>query len=228
MLAYPTDEALLQLTPAEFFDQIVRDRLAARGMVEGQNFFFGHARTGTIDVLRQLCRGIEIPLDVVEPVTIDGEPVSSSRVRRLLVAGHVDAAGRLLTEPYQILGQVEHGAGAGANRLPDRQYHGHRHVAARRRRVCRAGSRRRRLWPAAINVGPNPTFGEQALKVEAHLIGFEQSLYDRPLKVDFLHRLRDIQRFQDVAALKAQLARDVAAAKDYFQSRGKNDPLAAC
>ncbi len=84
------------------------------------------------------------------------------------------------------------------------------------------------LWPAAINVGPNPTFGEQALKVEAHLIGFEQSLYDRPLKVDFLHRLRDIQRFQDVAALKAQLVRDVAAAKDYFQSRGKNDPLAAC
>jgi riboflavin kinase/FMN adenylyltransferase len=224
VLAYPTDEALLQLKPEEFFDQIVHDRLAARGMVEGQNFFFGHARTGTIDVLRQLCRGIEIPLDVVEPVSIDGEPVSSSRVRRLLAAGDVDAARGLLTEPYQIVGRVEHGAGRGAQiGFPTANITGIDTllpgvgVYAGRARVAGV------LWPAAINVGPNPTFGEQALKVESHLIGFEQSLYDRPLKVDFQRRLRDIQRFQDVTALKAQLGRDVAAALDYFQSRGKDD-----
>ena len=66
------------------------------------------------------------------------------------------------------------------------------------------------IWPAAINVGPNPTFGEQALKVEVHLIGFHDSLYGQPLEVDFLSRLRDIVKFPNVEALKQQLANDVA------------------
>ena len=73
-------------------------------------------------------------------------------------------------------------------------------------------SRRWQIWPAAISVGPNPTFGEQRLKVEVHLIGFHDSLYGQPLEVDFLARLRDIQRFDNVAALKAQLERDMLAA----------------
>jgi riboflavin kinase/FMN adenylyltransferase len=68
-------------------------------------------------------------------------------------------------------------------------------------------------WPAAVNIGPNPTFGEDALKVEVHLIGFAGSLYGQPLEVDFLARLRSIQPFPSVEALKAQLTHDVAAAE---------------
>jgi riboflavin kinase / FMN adenylyltransferase len=68
-------------------------------------------------------------------------------------------------------------------------------------------------WAAAVNIGPNPTFGEQALKVEAHLIGFTGSLYGQPLEVEFLSRLRSIKPFESVEALKAQLSRDVAAAR---------------
>ena len=77
----------------------------------------------------------------------------------------------------------------------------------------RAGRwRAARLWPAAINIGPNPTFGEQAMKVEVHLIDFQGSLYGEPLEVDFFSRLRDIQRFDDVPALLAQIQSDVAEA----------------
>jgi riboflavin kinase/FMN adenylyltransferase len=68
-------------------------------------------------------------------------------------------------------------------------------------------------WPAAINIGPNPTFGEHAVKCEVHLIGFDGALYGQPLEVDFLARLRSIRPFESVEALKAQLARDVAAAR---------------
>jgi riboflavin kinase/FMN adenylyltransferase len=224
VVAYPTDEALLRLTPEEFFDQIVRGRLSARGMVEGQNFFFGHDRAGTIDVLRQLCRGIDIPVDVVEPVLIDAEPVSSSRVRRLLAAGEIDGAGRLLTEPYQIRGKVVHGAGRGAQLgFPTANVTGISTLLPGLGVYAGRARAEGDLWPAAINVGPNPTFGEQALKVEVHLIGFEQSLYDQPLKVDFQHRLRDIQRFNDVAALTAQVQRDVVAAREYFAAGGGNE-----
>ncbi|HMC11760.1 MAG TPA: riboflavin kinase, partial [Pirellulaceae bacterium] len=68
-------------------------------------------------------------------------------------------------------------------------------------------------WPAAVNIGPNPTFGEQALKVEAHLIGFAGSLYGQPLELEFLSRLRSIHPFDSIAALKAQLTHDIAAAQ---------------
>jgi riboflavin kinase/FMN adenylyltransferase len=213
MIAYPTDEDLLRLAPDEFFDRIIRRRLAAKALVEGPNFNFGRGRSGTIDVLRRLAQGAGIALDVVEPVVVDGDYVSSSRVRKLIAEGRIDEAGRMLTRPYRLRGMVRHGAARGmrlgfptANLdaidtlLPGAG------VYAGRATSGTTG------WPAAINVGPNPTFGEQHMKVEVHLIGFQGTLYGQPLEVDFVARLRDIQRFDNVEALKAQLERDIAAA----------------
>ena len=114
VIAYPTDEELLRLTPQEFFDRIVRHQLDARAMVEGPNFYFGRDRAGTIDVLGQLCRQADIELDVVEPLVFDGDFVSSSRIRRLIGQGQVDVVRGMLTEPYRIRGMVVHGAGRGA------------------------------------------------------------------------------------------------------------------
>ena len=114
VIAYPTDKALLELLPEEFFAAIVRRSLAARALVEGTNFFFGHDRRGTIDVLRRLALAAHVALEVVEPVVVGGETVSSSRVRKLVAAGDVADARRLLTEPYRIRGQVARGAGRGS------------------------------------------------------------------------------------------------------------------
>ncbi len=213
MIAYPTDEDLLRLSPDEFFSQIIRDRLGARALVEGPNFNFGRGRSGTIEVLRRLAKGADIALDVVDPVVIDGDYVSSSRVRKLIAEGRIDEAGRMLTRPYRLRGMVRHGAARGVRiGFPtanldaiDTLLPGPGVYAGRAK--CDAT-----LWPAAINVGPNPTFGEQRLKVEVHIIGFQGSLYGQPLEVDFIGRLRDIQRFDNVAALKAQLEKDIAAA----------------
>ncbi|HZZ27601.1 MAG TPA: bifunctional riboflavin kinase/FAD synthetase [Pirellulales bacterium] len=226
-IAYPTDEALLQLSPEQFFQYIVCDKLQARAMVEGTNFFFGHRRAGNIEVLRQLCAGQGIPLEVVEPVTVDGAPVSSSRVRQCIAAGKIDEANRMLTRPYRIRGMVRHGAARGAKiGFPtanvdaiDTLLPGVGVYAGR----CEAEGR---AWPAAISVGPNPTFGEQTLKVEVHLIGFHDSLYGQPLEVDFLARLRDIVQFASVEALKTQLAQDVTAAEKSFQQIENEQPRA--
>ena len=213
VIAYPTDEALLALSPQEFFDKIVRDRLDARAMVEGPNFFFGRGRAGNIDVLGQLCGAAGVSLDVVQPLTIGGEYVSSSRVRAAVAAGDVDLARQLLTRPYRIRGMVTHGAGRGAKlgfptanvSAIDTLLPGEGVYAARA--IFSGGT-----WPAAVNIGPNPTFGEQTLKVEAHLIGFAGSLYGQPLEIDFLARLRGTQPFASVDQLKQQLACDVSAA----------------
>jgi riboflavin kinase/FMN adenylyltransferase len=219
VIAYPTDEALLALSPAEFFARIVRDQLGARAMVEGPNFYFGRGRAGNIDVLGQLCEQSGVSLEIVPPLVVGGQYVSSSRVREAIAAGNVDLARQLLTRPYRIRGMITHGAGRGAKigfptanvAAIDTLLPGQGVYAARA--ITQAG-----FWPAAVNIGPNPTFGEHALKVEVHLIDFAGSLYGQPLEVDFLARLRSIQPFPSVEALKAQLSHDVAAARRTAES----------
>ena len=210
MVAYPTDEALLELSPQAFFDQIVRQQLDARAIVEGPNFFFGHDRKGTIDVLRELADEAGIPLSIVEPYELAGCYVSSSRVRRLIAEGDVAAAQAMLTEAYRIRGMVTHGAGRGVKLgfptanvdAVDTLLPGEGVYAGR---AWADGQ----VWPAATNIGPNPTFGEHVPKVEVHLVGRTEPLYGQPLEVDFWERLRDIHPFPSPDALRTQLAKDV-------------------
>jgi riboflavin kinase/FMN adenylyltransferase len=215
MVAYPTDEALLQLSAEQFFSEIVEHRLAARALVEGPNFYFGRGRTGNIEVLRQLCDKSGLLLQVVPPVEIDGDYVSSSRVRRLITEGRVEEATHLLTRPYRLRGMVMHGVSRGHHLgfptanigaidtvLPLSGVYAGRAITEEGESIS-----------AAINVGPNPTFGETNLKIEVHLIDWHGDLYGEPLEVDFLARLRDIQRFDGAEALAAQLERDVSAAR---------------
>jgi riboflavin kinase / FMN adenylyltransferase len=217
-IAYPTNEELLQLSPQQFFKHIVCNTLQARAMVEGTNFYFGHHRAGNIEVLQKLCSAAGIPLKVVEPVLVDGAPVSSSRIRQLISAGHIHAANQMLTQPYRIRGMVRHGAARGAKigfptanvDAVDTLLPGAGVYAGR----CAVEGH---TWAAAINIGPNPTFGENTFKVEVHLVGFHDSLYGQPLEVDFLARLRDIVQFPDVEALKKQLSLDVSTANEVFR-----------
>ena len=209
-----TDEALLELTATQFFEQIVRNRLDARALVEGPNFYFGRGREGTIQVLRNMTDAAGIELEVVEPVVLDGELVSSSRVRSLIAAGDVDRARAMLTHPYRIRGMVAHGAGRGSKiGFPTANVEAIDTLLPAAGVYAGIGTRGETTWPAAINIGPNPTFGEHALKVEAHLIGCHEPLYGQPLEVDFLSRIREVQTFPGVEALKQQLKQDVAAAE---------------
>lgn len=214
-----TDEALLELTAAQFFEQIVRNRLDARALVEGPNFYFGRGREGTIEVLRKMTDATGIELEVVEPVVLDGELVSSSRVRALIAAGDVDRARAMLTHPYRIRGMVAHGAGRGSKiGFPTANVEAIDTLLPAAGVYAGVGTRGETTWPAAINIGPNPTFGEHALKVEAHLIGCHEPLYGQPLEIDFLSRIREVRSFPGVEALKQQLARDVAAAEKLVEA----------
>ena len=113
VLAYPTDHALLGLDPRSFFDLVLRRKLGARAIVEGPNFHFGRDRAGNVEVLGELCREASITLEVVEPLAVAGEMVSSSLVRQLIQSGAVGQANPLLTQPYRLRGTVGHGAARG-------------------------------------------------------------------------------------------------------------------
>ncbi|MBA4016031.1 MAG: bifunctional riboflavin kinase/FAD synthetase [Pirellula sp.] len=215
LVAYPTDEALLNLTAREFFDRILVGALGAKALVEGTNFCFGHDRVGTIDVLRGFAAETGISLDAVEPIRFAGDVVSSSRIRQAIAAGDIAEAGRLLTRPYRIRGLVRHGAARGAKLgFPTANVDGVDTLLPGPGVYAGRAWVKGKPWPAAVNIGPNPTFGEQALKIEAHLIDFAGNLYGELLELDFATQLRPVQKFAGLEELKTQLARDVAAARE--------------
>ncbi len=211
----PTDLDLLRLSPREFFADVVLGRLRARAILEGPNFRFGRDRAGDVRVLDELCAAAGVKLEIVEPLIVGEQLISSSRIREAIRHGDVDAARRMLTRPYRTRGMVVHGAQRGRTLgFPTANleavdtlvpglgvYAGRAYVDAR-------------AWPAAIHVGPNSTFGEHVSQFEAHLVGFAGSLYGQPLEVDFLARLRDTQPFGDSDRLKQQLQADVHAASE--------------
>jgi riboflavin kinase/FMN adenylyltransferase len=214
IVAYPTDLRLLSYTAQEFFDRFVLDVLGAKAMVEGPNFFFGHNREGNIQRLREMTDAAGISLDIVEPLELDGQLVSSSLIRKLIAEGDVQTAARMLTHPYRIRGMVTHGAGRGAQigfptanleaidtLLPAvAVYAGHAWIAGEG-------------FAAAVNVGPNPTFGEHSHKVEVHILDRELALYGEALEVEFLAKLRDVRTFGSKGDLVDQLNQDIKATR---------------
>lgn len=224
LIAYPTTERLLSLTYEQFFDELVVTQLGARAIVEGPNFLFGRSRAGTVQLLSQLCEKADIALEVVEP-TMEGEGlVSSSRIREAIRLGDVGAAAGMLTQPYRVRGMVTHGAGRGValgfptanvcavdTLTPGPGVYAGRGIVAGVHHT------------AAIHVGPNPTFDDLHLKIEVHLLDFDQSLYGEPIEVVFERRIRDVERFDSVDDLKQQLAEDIATVRGWSASQSANN-----
>lgn len=210
----PADAALMALEAEAFYEGVLRGRFAARAVVEGQDFRFGARRRGDVAMLAALCGRDGVDLDVVPPVVIDGEAVSSSRIRTLVAAGRVAEAHTLMTAPYRLTGTVVVGARRGGTiGFPTANLAGIATLLPALGVYAAVAHVDGVAVPAAVHVGPNVTFGETSVSVEAHLIGFAGDLYGRPLDVDFLDRVRDTRRFSSVEDLKAQLADDVAAAR---------------
>ncbi len=222
--SYPTDEALLRLTAEEFFQRILCESLQARAMVEGPNFQFGRERRGNVELLKQLCAVQGMSLEVVQPVATDGELVSSSRVRESIRQGDVATAKQLLTRPYRLRGLVTHGAQRGTKiGFPTANLAGIDTLVPPVGVYAGRAFTQQGIWPAAINIGPNPTFGEAAFKFEAHLPGFSGSLYGQPLEVEFLARVRETRPFESVAALTQQLAADVQTVLKHCQENAADN-----
>ncbi len=213
VLVQPADAALIGLDATAFYGLVLRDRLAAIAIVEGPDFRFGAGRAGDVELLARLAAADTARVEVVEPVLVGGEPVSSSRLRRLVAAGDVAEAASLGTAPHRATGRVVVGARRGtglgfptanlaeiATLLPAAGVYAARAVVAGR------------THPAAVHVGSAATFDSTLMTVEVHLIGFAGDLYGHMLDVDFLARLRDTRRFSSVEDLKTQLAADVARA----------------
>jgi riboflavin kinase / FMN adenylyltransferase len=203
------DDRFARQSPQQFIDEELLGRLQATDVSVGENFRFGHAATGTPELLASQPR---LDTRIVRLVEADGEIVSSSHIRALIGAGEVAHAASFLGRPFQMRGEVVHGDKRGrelgyptANLIPDEALvcPGHGVYAARVGDV-----------PAAVNVGVRPTFGMGlSLLVEAYLIDWEGDLYGTEMRLDFLTRLRGERRFDSAQELIDQMRLDVQQAR---------------
>jgi riboflavin kinase/FMN adenylyltransferase len=210
LVVIPFDKDFSRIPAEGFIDQVLVERLGAKQVSVGENFRFGAKAKGTPEMLASR---EEFETRVVPLVEVDGETVSSSRVRALVAAGEVDAAMRCLGAPFMLEGRVVEGDKRGrelgfptANVVPDDRLvvPGHGVYAA-----FANGH------PAAVNVGIRPTFETgRGLLVESYLIDHEEDLYGKNLRVAFVSRLRGERRFPSAGGLIAQMHRDVADARE--------------
>ena len=213
VIVYPASRELLALTAEQFFEEVLVGQLGCLGLVEGPNFRFGKGRAGDVALLREMCAQRRMPIRIVEACESEGTMVSSSEVRIAIGQGDVARARSLLGRPYTISGTVAHGAERG--RLlgfPTANLDGIETLLPPPGVYAGRSLVEGVAYPVALNIGPNPTFGEDRLKVEAHLIGFTGNLYDRVVTIECLDHLRGVVKFPSVEALQTQLQHDIAQA----------------
>ena len=200
------------LTPDQFIERVLVNELHARHVVVGANFTFGALAAGNVDYLSHVSSSHGFSVDGVELVSVDHDPVSSTRIRKLVLSGAVEKARKLLTRPHQISGPVIHGEKRGrtigyptanvdvfpnATIPTDGVYAGWLNVGALR-------------WPAAISIGTNPTFeGVRARQVEAYALDeTDLDLYGLEATIEFGWRLRDTIKFTGLEPLLTQMKMD--------------------
>jgi len=215
----PFNAAFAGLSADEFIEQVLVRGLKLKHLIIGDDFRFGRGRTGDFELLKAAGQRFGFTVEAMQSVTLDGERVSSSAVRRALAAGDMAHAARLLGRPYIIDGQVAHGDKIGRqlgfatanirikhNPLPM--------TGVFAVEVRGLGDQ---PLPGVANLGIRPTVGGTRPLLEVHLFDFDRDIYGAHLSVRFVLKLRNEQRFPNFDALKAQIAADAVAARAFFK-----------
>jgi riboflavin kinase/FMN adenylyltransferase len=211
------DKQFSQMTGEEFIRGLARDCGKIQSLSVGRGFSFGRGRSGNVALLNALGKELNFAVHALAEVSLDGQPVSSTRVRAAVRAGRFLPAGQMLGRPYALCSRVIKGAGLGRQMgvptanldlagllVPPSG------VYAARVLVCG------RSHAAAVNIGCRPTLAGVAppIQVEAHLLDFAGDIYGEDMELGFLKKLRDEQKFASLAALRAQILHDIARVRD--------------
>ena len=214
-----TFELELSRLRAHEFVELLQERLRMAGLVMGHNFVMGYRREGTPEVLKAIGSEKGFSVTVVDPVSANGERVSSTATREAISAGDVDKAYRNLGRPFALQGKVVAGNSRGKSLgfptanlsiAKDRILPGDGIYAT----WAYVGDKR---YMAATNVGVRPTFGEAERVVEAFILDFDGDLYGSAITVEFVERLRNEQRFETPEALVAQMHKDVEQTREVLK-----------
>ena len=222
VLILPFTAEIAKLTPDQFVHEILADTLKARAVLVGDNFRFGNRAAGDAKVLVELGRKYGFDVEITGTIAWRKQIISSSEIRRLIEAGDVAHACRMLGRPYSLEGVVVRGEGVGSKQtVPTLNLDTQAEVLPKTGvYITHTHEReRKREWPSITNVGYRPTFDGHRLTIETYLLAPLDGDPPKEIAVEFLRRVRDERKFEDAAALKTQILRDVGRAQVYFRRR---------
>ncbi len=227
VLVLSFNQQLANMRAQEFIQRVLIDGLGVRYLVVGDDFRFGRGREGDFDMLEATGKASGFPVVHMHTFKIDGERVSSTRVRRALADGDMSLAEQLLGRPYRLCGRVAHGDKRGRTiGFPTAN------LALRRLALPVSGVFAVELFglehepvSGVANVGVRPTFdGAPVPLLEVHLFDFAEEIYGRYVQVDLLCKIRDEMKFQSVDMLKWQIERDAEKAREFFSQINEARP----
>ena len=200
---------IADFTAADFLRRVLIRKFCMNTLVVGENFRFGSGRVGGIDFLTRSASSSGFKLEVVPPLRIDEERVSSSRIRDMLKNGNVSDAARLLGRDYYIDGRVVEGARRGRELgFPTINLETENQLLPRGVfSTCVEWNQR--LFPSVTNIGYSPTFSREFKQVETHILGFDRQIYHQRVRIHFRRKLREEFRFKDGEELVKQIRRDI-------------------
>lgn len=213
------DEAFSRLNAGEFINRLISDFGRIRSVCVGREFTFGYRRGGNVDLLRRFGEEFDFNVHGLAAVSLDDQVVSSTRIRQAICEGELDFAGQMLGRDYKLSGTVVRGDGigrtlgfptanidvTGVQTPPDGVYAVH---------VFRGGE----IMRGVANIGVRPTVDQKAgeLRLEVHIMDFDDDLYNELVEIQFLDFIRTEMKFSSLEELRTQIARDIEAAKSKF------------
>jgi riboflavin kinase/FMN adenylyltransferase len=219
VLLLPFGRDLSLTTPRQFADRILKKKLHAREVHEGFNFRFGHKASGDMNLLAELGSEMGFEVKAYPEMSLRGETVSSSQIRKLIAAGRVSRARHLLARPFCILGTPGRGRGYGSKyTVPTINLARYEELVPQDGVYITCTRVAKEQFDSVTNVGNRPTFGTELFAIETHLLNFHpiELAPETEVEICFLQRLRDEIKFPSVDALREQIARDVKKARRYF------------
>jgi riboflavin kinase/FMN adenylyltransferase len=195
ILLIPFDQKFSEQSGEAFIRGLAQGFSKIHSICVGADFVFGHKRSGNVALLKQLGGELNFSVHGLSAVSLDGQPVSSTRIREAIRAGNFDDASQMLGRPYAISGKVVPPTGV----------------------YAAVTKRKGKLYRVALNIGYRPTVASgRQLRVEAHLLDFRGELYNMELEIEIGEKLRDEKKFASPEELREQIARDVEAVRERF------------
>ena len=217
LIIIPFDEVFAKTTAEKFVDEVLLGRIGVKDLFVGYDYAFGKGRAGNIDFLKDQGAEKGFSVSVIDAYYKKDVIVSSTKIRQLVAEGRMMDTAELLGRYYQIRGKVQRGKQRGGKEIgypTANLYISEEDLVPRRGvYVCQVvfdGE----YFGGVINIGYNPTFGEETLVAETHIFDFDQYIYGKPLKVNLIKFLREEEKYSSVAELTRQISKDVKQAKD--------------
>lgn len=214
------NQELADMSASDFVTTVIAGKLRPRGIIIGDDFRFGRQRQGDFALLQKMGAELGFMVEDIDTVLVDGERVSSTRVRKALADGDHQLVKKLLGHPFSLIGKVRHGDRRGRQwGFPTANIFLHRKLTpVRGVYTVYVHGVDSKPWPGVANVGIRPTVDGTRTLLEVHLLDFNQDIYGRCVQVEFCEKLRDEVRFANFDLLREQIAKDVDLARKKLNS----------